>query len=318
VTLLTIAIPTYKSDSTLVRLLESFKAELHTFSNHEIEILISDNDPESNLMQVLLRTFDSNFLEFVFYSKNESNVGYDGNLEVLVKKANGNYIKFVADDDEIKTGFIGHHIQLIQKKFPDVIISDFDTTKSEIEDKIYRSYLQDKPPITISPPWNHQKLMSVAGRYGQVSSLTFRTSLLLNLKQTVPTNFVHVFWFFSLLEISSIVYDPNPGLIIYLGSPNFSHSTYQIIEIPFQGVTAIHQAKFDSIELKKSILCKEKEYAIQGLRLFPEITWSERAQLLWENRMHLRSLAILKYLPFVFLPKFLKVQIKTIRSTIAS
>jgi glycosyltransferase involved in cell wall biosynthesis len=265
-------------------------------------------------MQVLIRTFDSHFLEYVFYSKNETNVGYDGNLEVLAKKANGDYIKFVADDDEIKTGFIGHHIQLIQTKLPDVIISNFDVTKSEIEDKIYRIYLQDKPLITFSPPWNHQKLKSVAGRYGQVSSLTFRTSLLINLKQSVPTNFIHAFWFFSLLEFSNIVYDPNPGLIIHLGSPNFSHSTYQIIEIPFQGVTAIHQARFESKKLKKSVLCKEKEYAMQGLRLFPELMWSERAQLLWENRIPLRSLAVLKYLPFVFLPKFLKVQIKAVRS----
>lgn len=308
---LTLAIPTFKSNQTLINLLNSIKNQHYDFSSNEVEIQISDNDPESGLRGILDNTFDSSFLKHVIYSRNNSNLGYDGNLELLVKYANGEYIKFVADDDQLKKGFIQNHIHLIRENLPDIAISNFDlaivqsVNSFDIEDQ------RKKLPIMIVPLWNYEKLSNVEGKYGQISTLTFRKSLIQTLKQNLETNFIHVFWFFSLLENSKVVYDPNPEVICYPGSPNFSGSLYQIIDIPFQGVNSIRQARITSKKLKTRILRNEKRYAIKGLRLFPDLTWSDRAKLLWKNKSHFSSLATLQYAPYVFLPKPFKSIVKS-------
>ena len=310
---LTIAIPTYKSINTLIRLLNSVKFEIETLSTEEVEIIISDNDPESDLNQVLNSTFDAIFLKQITYYRNDKNLGYDGNLAILVQRSTGRYIKFIADDDQLKKGFLKNHIHLIQENLPDVIICNFDSIAVQSGVSNTGDYHQKLIPTVIAPPWNYEKLLTVEGRYGQISTLTFRKETIAHLKQVSTTNFIHSFWFFSILENSKVVYDPNPAVNVFLGSPNFSSSFYQVIEIPFQGVASIRQATIASSSFRKSILHNEMSYAFKGLRLFPELIWSDRLKLLWKNRFFLASPTLLKYVPYVVLPKSLKLLLKKIR-----
>jgi len=283
---------------------------METSPTEEVEIIISDNDPESDLHQVLNGTFNEWFLKQIIYSRNDKNLGYDGNLAILVQRANGKYIKFIADDDQLKKGFLENHTRLIQKNLPDVVICNFDFISVQSGELNTVDYYQKLIPIVIAPPWNYEKLLTVEGRFGQISSLTFRKEVIAHLKQISTTNFIHSFWFFSILENSKVVYDPNPAINVFLGSPNFSSSLYQKIEIPFLGVASIHQARIASSSFRKSILQNEIRYALKGLRLFPDLNWSDRLKLLWKNRFYLATPSLLMYVPYVVLPKSLKSLLK--------
>jgi glycosyltransferase involved in cell wall biosynthesis len=314
VKLLTIAIPTYKSKETLHRLLASIRSEIKAFPPEQVEIVISDNDPSSNFAQDLSREYDKSFLNYLVYRRNPHNLGYDGNLESLVKLANGSHIKFIADDDEMKSGFLVRHLRLILDHDPDVIVSNFRELPLEDVGGSDSVGFEKKPITILGPPWSRSKLSLISGRFGQVSSLTFRTSLLKDLKQKTNTNFIHVYWFFKILEKSKVAYDPNLNLDVYLGSPNFSTNLVQIIDIPFRGVSAIRQAKIGNFLLRHQVLGQEKRYALQGLRLFPALDWSERTRLLWDIRMFLNSISIARYLMYLFVPKFLKKRFSKLES----
>ncbi len=76
---LTIAIPTYKSEYSLGRLLDSI-LDSPDSAKLVSEILISDNDPNSKLGLLIERKYQHESEIAIRYLKNDKNLGYDGNL----------------------------------------------------------------------------------------------------------------------------------------------------------------------------------------------------------------------------------------------
>lgn len=95
--LVSICIPSYNRPVELRRLLESIDAKKH---KDDIEIVIcEDKSPNRPKIGEQVREFMSKSDYNVVYHENEENLGYDRNLKNLIRRASGEYIIFMGDDD---------------------------------------------------------------------------------------------------------------------------------------------------------------------------------------------------------------------------
>ena len=95
--LVSICIPSYNRPMELSRLLNS----IDTKNFQKVEIVIcEDKSPNRKIVRREVDKFTSNSDYEVSYHENENNLGYDKNIKELVKKASGEFIVFMGDDDE--------------------------------------------------------------------------------------------------------------------------------------------------------------------------------------------------------------------------
>jgi glycosyltransferase involved in cell wall biosynthesis len=307
--LLTLAIPTYKSNDTLQRLISSICRQSDNQDFQEIEVVISDNNPDSQALSDVIEKVIGCNIE-IRYHRNEVNLGYDGNLTQLVAMARGKYIKFIADDDTLGAVFVKNHCNLLRSTNPDIVVNDFQTYKGKSLPLI--EFSLDSNFETFSPPWNLNKLDSLRGRFGQVSSLTFRLDQIRDMFQEYESNFIHLFWFYSLLEKSRVVFESNPQIYVQLGSPNFSSNNLHIMETQLVGLRSIKFANLIDSNFKRDILKRSQDYSFGVLRLLPELTYSQRRRFLWEFRSDFfaRPGRFSRYIVFILMPKTLKMWLR--------
>jgi glycosyltransferase involved in cell wall biosynthesis len=95
---LTIAIPTYNRGVFIERQLKSIFSCL---SNHgaEIEVLVCDNASSDNTQCVVDKYKATN--QNLTYFRQESNIGLDGNIYTCYERAQGAFVWFLSDDDQL-------------------------------------------------------------------------------------------------------------------------------------------------------------------------------------------------------------------------
>lgn len=109
--LLTIAIPIYNGEYTIAETLDSIIPQI--LENSFIEILICDNcsiDNTASICQGYVNKYD-----FISYNLNPTNIGFDGNIDQLIKLAMTDYVWFLGDDDEIESGGLKYIIDILRK-----------------------------------------------------------------------------------------------------------------------------------------------------------------------------------------------------------
>lgn len=94
---LTIAVPTFKRPDTLLRTLESIYNSKNINSKY-LEVLLHDNS-NNNCNSEIIKKYKN--VEKFFYYKHPKNIGPINNLKSLLKKAKGEWIIFLSDDDYI-------------------------------------------------------------------------------------------------------------------------------------------------------------------------------------------------------------------------
>jgi len=113
--ILTIGIPVYNGSEYLRDTIVSIIEQFQYINLSEIEILISDNastDSTPSIVESFLKTNQNTFS----YYRNEKNVGYDRNVDQIFKKAKGEYIEILGDDDYYKNSFcLAKIIELLKK-----------------------------------------------------------------------------------------------------------------------------------------------------------------------------------------------------------
>ncbi len=78
---------------------------IDTKKNDKIEIVVcEDCSPRHAEIREVVNNFRALHTYSVLYSENPRNLGYDGNLCELVKRANGSWLIFMGDDDEFVPG----------------------------------------------------------------------------------------------------------------------------------------------------------------------------------------------------------------------
>jgi abequosyltransferase len=93
--LLSICIPTFNRVEYLSGLLDSIVGQY----NNNFEICISDN-ASSDGTEKCVREYQKSY-SFINYSRNDKNLGFDGNLLKVVAMAKGKYVWMIGDDDKI-------------------------------------------------------------------------------------------------------------------------------------------------------------------------------------------------------------------------
>jgi glycosyltransferase involved in cell wall biosynthesis len=134
---ISICIPIYNGEYTIEGTLKSILSDL-SGNEDKFEIIISDNCSTDNTFNIL-----SNYIkkyEFIKYFKNESNLGFDRNIDKIINLASTDYVWFVGDDDELEKGAV--------KKVLD-ILKNYKNLKSicinySIYDRIKEKYIMEK------------------------------------------------------------------------------------------------------------------------------------------------------------------------------
>lgn len=126
-TKLAICIPTYNRSSVLDFLLSDLIPKVKVFS---IPIYISDNASTDSTADVVLRRKQS--YEYIFYTRNNVNVGADRNFEAVLKMSECDYSWLLGDDDIIIDGAIEDVLSAVSAKSYDMLVvngSNRDNTK---------------------------------------------------------------------------------------------------------------------------------------------------------------------------------------------
>ena len=94
---ISICILSYNRPETLLRLLET----IDTSRSDEIEVVIcEDCSPRQQEIRDVVKLFDKKQPFPVLYYENEKNIGYDGTFSEVTRRANGEWIIYMGDDDE--------------------------------------------------------------------------------------------------------------------------------------------------------------------------------------------------------------------------
>jgi abequosyltransferase len=108
---LTVAIPAFNRPETLLRLLKSVDAL--QFNSIEI-LIIEDCSPRRSEIKSVVGQFKESTGYFVNYIENDSNLGFDKNIRELVKRASGDFVLFMGDDDVFVPDALGGFIDFIK------------------------------------------------------------------------------------------------------------------------------------------------------------------------------------------------------------
>jgi len=284
--LLTIGIPTYKSHSTLIDLLRDLLPQISKDHLDVCEVVISDNDPESNLLEIIHNNFPNEKL-FINYNKNLNNLGYDLNLLRLVEISKSKFINFLADDERISDDYLSSLIKILTENDDvDAVVRNFFPFKKEPLEKF--SNLESEELLTLNQENCYEVLKELGQKYSLVSALTFRISAIREINFVRATNFIHYYWFFCLMGKSTIIYDPNPHIYFRIGSPNFSQSRLRTLIVSAGALHALTDAKILNSGARRKLI---KEHQIYLFNLSKELRYMNTFE-------RIRALRV--YLPLLF------------------
>lgn len=103
--ILTIGIPTFNGAGHIERVIDSVLNQLNDIDKCNIEILINDNASEDNVWKIANEYKKQLPTLFSIY-KNEVNIGYDRNVDLIFKRARGVFVWTLADDDIVSPGAV--------------------------------------------------------------------------------------------------------------------------------------------------------------------------------------------------------------------
>lgn len=164
---LTIGIPTYNGSAFIREALDSIANQLDSSIRDRVEILVSDNASTDETGNIV-REFELSRGIGVSYFRNEQNVGYDANVDLLFKRALGNFVWTVGDDDVLEPGSLTQILRVLDK-YPQLtaIQVNFDKYNRTL-DKVV-----DKCPMPSDVLCQDAEtfLKNSHGRYGSLSAI---------------------------------------------------------------------------------------------------------------------------------------------------
>ena len=115
-TRLAVAIPTFNRVELLEANIRSMLPELREFS---IPIYVSD-DSSNDDTKLMIAKLQKNY-QYIFYSKNEKNLGHDKNFFQTLKLPEADYVWLLGDSLSLKSGALLSLLKAIVKKQPEII-----------------------------------------------------------------------------------------------------------------------------------------------------------------------------------------------------
>jgi len=118
--ILTIGVPTYNGAETIGQTIESVLSQVGPDKAGLVEVIVSDNASDDKTESTVLGLM-SRYPGRVVYHKNETNIGFDANVDTIVHMAKGRFVWPLADDDYLKDGAIDEVLEAIHEH-PDVAL----------------------------------------------------------------------------------------------------------------------------------------------------------------------------------------------------
>ena len=238
---LAIAIPTYNRaaeiDGNLALLIPMIR-------KHSVPVYISDNASTDNTEEVCFR-HQADY-EYVFYSKNENNLGFDANFEKALKLSEAKYTWLLGDDDRITDGSIERVLEETEREY-----SLIHCEKDKIE----------KAQTVFSP----NDLLSFYGeKCTKISSLIFRKSTISEAEfSTYNGNyFAHWSGFFNYYNLNRLPVRCLHGNLYReedSGGDNSPAQTYDCLRL-FAGkfIDALKELPADVYSSEAKVVCARK------------------------------------------------------------
>lgn len=98
---LTIGIPTFNGERTLETLLKSI---VNSKTSFRYEVVISDNNSNDNT-PIICKKYSKEY-SFIKYYRNNENIGFDGNVNMLFQHSKDGFVWIIGDDDYIRNDSI--------------------------------------------------------------------------------------------------------------------------------------------------------------------------------------------------------------------
>jgi len=112
---LTIAIPTFNGDKYIAITINSVLNQIknNPLLESKTEIVVSDNASQDNVAGVV-KQYKTMYPNVVQYYRNETNVGFDRNVDLAVRRATGEFVWILSDDDIVLDGAIEYVQNVIE------------------------------------------------------------------------------------------------------------------------------------------------------------------------------------------------------------
>lgn len=111
---LSICIPTYSRSKYLQEAIDSIWNQISESEEllDKVELVVADNDSPDNTEEVV-KSYEHKFRHFTYF-KNAENVGFDKNVDLVVRAATGQYCWYLGDDDLIVNGAVKHMLDICE------------------------------------------------------------------------------------------------------------------------------------------------------------------------------------------------------------
>lgn len=96
--LLSICIPTYNGEKYIKYNIDIIMKQIIEYNFNDIEVLVSDNCSTDSIPQIMAE-YTKKYPNIIRYSRNNENLGFDGNIMKLCELAEGKFIHLFGDDD---------------------------------------------------------------------------------------------------------------------------------------------------------------------------------------------------------------------------
>lgn len=124
--LLTIGIPVFNGEQSIEKTLNGIYNSLQFLSDpHNVEIVICDNASTDRTSDAIHRFFNEKSVQGSYF-RHEINLGFDSNLDSIVKFSNGQYVWFFACGDEVKPDAVGRLVEKLEHLSVSNLLLDFD------------------------------------------------------------------------------------------------------------------------------------------------------------------------------------------------
>lgn len=226
---LTIGIPTYNGSAYIRSTLDSVIKQIPDDLKQRVDILVSDNASTDEIPEIV-KAYQNSQSVRIQYSRNDTNVGYDRNVDMLFKKASGQYVWMLGDDDVLKDEAISQVLNILDLHHNlKVVQINFDCYDRKFENLLTPA----SKSVDLLCNDADSFLLHSNGRYGQVSSLVINKEAWNreDLTKGQGSNFIHVYALFRILLRGNSYIINRPLINIRMGSENFGTSGDSLLSI---------------------------------------------------------------------------------------
>ena len=284
---LTVAIPFRNNFEHLDFCLGSVKQTFQELKL-DVEVLVSCNPINKEMKYTFAEFMKQRFPDFAFLI-HKSSLSYDAHLGKILLAAKGEYIKFLAEDDWLPGHGIHRLLHIISSEKPSALVTNFKFFSSDLS-KIFQEEWFDSEVISKRETKflnTVQDLSLINFAYGQVSSLTFKTSELRRFRlKNLDTDHLQVFWFLECMSKGNAIATGEVLVHVRQGSPNFVQTRHQPLLTPLKALNAISMARSLTPLMRMRLLLKQGLYLLQVITAFPSLERPQRDEVKHQYRKY--------------------------------